>query len=376
MQKWPELLKLGLVVTLFFAGNWSAAAQAADQPTVRIKDIARLEGVRDNQLLGIGLVIGLNGTGDGPGSQAMVQMLANMLARYNISVDPDAIRSRNVAVVTVTTDLPAFARAGDRIDVTVSSLGDARSLQGGYLLLTPLQAPNGEVYAVAQGPVSVGGLTTRLAGSSVQQNHTVVGRVANGAIVERNAPGLIAVDGKFNLVLNQPDFTTATRVAQAINAAFLPTTARALDNAAVEVTIPDVFLANPVEFVALVEELTITPDQAARVVINERTGTIVIGHNVRIATVAVSHGNLSVRITATAEVSQPPSFSEGTTVVVRETAIDVSEGEGRLMVLPSGISVQDLVDALNAIGATPRDIISILQAIKAAGALYGELEVL
>lgn len=372
-----NLFIVGVAAALLMLSVVTVAAQQIDgQPTVRIKDIARVAGVRDNQLIGMGLVVGLNGTGDSRSSQANIQMVVNMLEQFHISVDADSMRSRNVAAVVVTADLPAFVRPGDRLDVTVSSFGDARSLQGGYLLMTPLQAPNGEVYAVAQGPVSIGGFNVRSQGSSVQQNHTVVGRVANGAIVEREAPGVLEIGGAFTLVLSQPDFTTAARVAAAINEMFLPTTARAVDSSAIQVTIPDVFLSNPVEFLALVEELNVTPDQVARVVINERTGTIVIGHNVRISTVAVSHGGLSVQISTDTTVSQPPPFSDGTTQVVTETKVEVTEAEGRLMVLPTGVSVQDLVDALNAIGAGPRDIISILQAIKAAGALYGELEVM
>lgn len=375
MRNSLRLLSIVLAI-LLVAPVGIAWAYNSDQPTVRIKDITRVEGVRDNQLVGLGLVVGLNGTGDSRSSQANIQMVANMLERFNITVTADDLRLRNVAAVMVTADLPAFVRSGDRIDVTVSSLGDARSLQGGFLLMTPLQAPNGEVYAVAQGPVSIGGFNVRASGSGVQQNHTTVGRVVGGAIVERDAPGLVEWNGVIRLVLTQPDFTTAARIAQAINDMFLPDTALALDRSLVEVRVPDLFLANPVEFLAVVEELTVTPDQVARVIINERTGTIVIGHNVRIATVAVAHGNLSVRIESEPVVSQPPAFSEGTTEVVTETRLTVEEGEGQLMVLPSGVTVQELVDALNAIGAGPRDIISILQAIKAAGSLYAELEVL
>lgn len=356
--------------------NTATLATELHQPTVRIKDIARVEGVRDNQLIGLGLVIGLNGTGDSRASQANIEMVTNMLENFHVSVNPNDLRLRNVAAVMVTADLPAFVRAGDRLDVTVSSFGDARSLQGGYLLMTPLRAGNGEIYAVAQGPVSIGGFNVRSGGSGVQQNHAVVGRVVGGAIVERDAPGIIEWNGTFNLVLHRPDFTTAARVAAAINELFLPETARALDSSAVQVVIPELFANNPVEFLALIEELTVTPDQAARVVINERTGTIVIGHNVRISTVAVSHGNLSVTVRSERTVSQPAPFSQGETEVVTQTEVEVSEEPANLMVLPSGVSVQELVDALNAIGAGPRDIISILQAIKAAGALYGELEVL
>lgn len=375
MKKTMRPLSMVLAVLLAVSLG-PVRAFAAEQPTVRIKDITRVEGVRDNQLVGLGLVVGLNGTGDSRSSQANVQMVANMLDHFEVMVTPEDLRLRNVAAVIVTADLPAFVRSGDRIDVTVSSFGDARSLQGGYLVLTPLRAPNGEVYAVAQGPVSIGGFNVRTAGAGVQQNHTAVGRVVGGAIVERDAPGVIGENGIIRLVLTQPDFTTAARIAQAVNELFLPDTAVALDRSVVELRVPELFLDHPVEFLSIVEELTVTPDQEARVIINERTGTIVIGHNVRIASVAVAHGNLSVRVESETVVSQPPAFSEGTTEVVTETRVWVEEGDGRLMVLPSGVTVQELVDALNAIGAGPRDIISILQAIKAAGSLFAELEVL
>lgn len=355
----------------------AAVPAGADDPVVRIKEITRLEGVRENQLVGLGLVIGLEGTGDSRASQANIEMVTNLLERFHISVNAGDLRLRNVAAVMVTAELPAFVRPGDRIDVTVSSFGDARSLQGGFLLLTPLQAGDGAVYAVAQGPVSIGGFNVvGSGGAGSQRNHAVVGRVAEGAIVEQGAPGGLIHGDTFTLVLTRPDFTTADRVARAINAMFQPDTARALDRSAIEVRIPDVFMTNPIEFVALLEELTVRPDHVARVVVNERTGTIVVGHNVRIATVAVAHGNLSVRVETTTHVSQPLPASEGRTEVVRDQRITVDEGEGQLMVLPAGASVEDLVAALNAIGAGPRDVISILQAIKAAGALYGELEVM
>lgn len=374
MRKTLRLLSIVLAV-LLAAPIVMAADYGVDQPTVRIKDITRLQGVRDNQLVGLGLVMGLNGTGDSRAVQTN-QMAANMMEHFYVTVSPDDLRLRNVAVVMVMADLPAFVRSGDRIDVTVASVGDARSLQGGYLVSTPLYAANGEVYAVAQGAVSIGGFNVRSGGSGVQQNHTTVGRVVGGAIVEADAPGMFEWDGVMRLILNQPDFTTAARIAQAINETFLPDTAIALDRSAVELRVPDLFKDNPVEFLAIVEELTVTPDQAARVIINERTGTIVIGHNVRIATVAVAHGNLSVRIEAETVVSQPPPLSDGTTEVVTETHVAVQEEDAKLMVLPSGVTVQELVDGLNAIGAGPRDIISILQAIKASGALFAELEVL
>ncbi len=365
-------------VTVAPVGSVSLAT-TAHQPTVRIKDIARFDGVRDNQLFGMGLVIGLEGTGDGRGSQANVQMVANMLERFGITVDRDALRLRNVAAVMVTADLPAFVRPGDRIDVTVSSFGDARSLQGGFLLQTPLEAADGQVYAVAQGPVSIGGFNVRAGGSEVQRNHTAVGTVPNGAIVERAVPTTILQEDMLTLVLHEPDFTTAARVAEAINEMFTPDTARALDRSAIEVRVPSIFMNQPVEFMALVEELTVTPDVPARIVINERTGTIVMGHQARIATVAVAHGGLTVRVEAEPQFGfLPPVDNDGvpTPVIVETTNIDVQEQTGDIVLIQGGASVEDVVQALNAIGASPRDIIAILQAIKAAGALYGELEIL
>lgn len=362
-----------LCLVLIFGGG----PVAANEPTVRIKDIARVDGVRTNQLVGLGLVIGLEGTGDGR-SQVGNQMMSNLLQRFNVGILPDQVRTRNVAVVMVTAELPAFARPGDRIDVTVSSIGDSRSLAGGYLLMTPLQAGNGEVYAVAQGPISVGGFSLGGAGASVQRNFSTVGRIPGGAIVERQAPGQLMQNGVITLVLNEADFTTAQRVVDAINEMFTPETAIALDNRAIRVTVPSVFANNPVLFISLLEEIRVTPDSVARVIINERTGTIVMGHNVRIATVAVSHGGLTVKIERRTEVTVPvaPDDEDGEITYRTETRIEVEESKNGFTVLPAGATVDELVAALNAIGATPQDIIAILQAIKAAGALYAELVVL
>lgn len=378
------VMLVGILVMLL-----GSQAVLGNEPEVRIKDIARLQGVRDNQLVGLGLVVGLAGTGDSASSQANIQMLANMLERFQLSISPNDLRSRNVAAVVVTAELPAFARPGDRIDVTVSSIGDARSLQGGLLLLTPLEAGNGEVYAVAQGAISVGGLNAGSGGSSAQRNHTAVGRIPGGAIVEREGPGVIIQNGTITWVLREPDFSTAQRVAKAINDYFTPDTALALDHTAIRVNIPHLFLNDPVLFVSLVEELTVTPDTSARVIINERTGTIVIGHNVRIGTVAIAHGGINVKVTTHREIEVPiaerndvapiPSNDDtaADTIQIRtETRIEVSEDDAEFMVIKSGATVEELVAALNAIGAGPRDIISVLQAIKAAGALYAELEVL
>lgn len=362
---------------------WSVASfglnepVGAHAPVVRVKDIARIDSVRDNQLTGLGLVVGLEGTGDGRGAQANVQMVANMLEHFGITVSPSDLRLRNVAAVMVTATLPAFVRPGDPIDVTVSSIGDARSLQGGFLLQTPLQAANGEVYAVAQGAVSIGGFNVRASGgASIQSNHATVGRIPSGAIVEQSVPIELGRDGTLTWVLQNPDFTTATRVAEAINERFDGDLAIAVDQRAINVRIPAPLSHNPTPFIAMVEELEVVPDRSAQIVINERTGTVVFGHDVRISTVAVSHGNLTVRIEPRVDVVQPLPRSEGETVISRTGQIDVDTSEGHLMVLESGTNVHDVVQALNAVGANPREVIAILQAIKEAGALYGELVVM
>jgi flagellar P-ring protein precursor FlgI len=344
-------------------------------PAVRLKDVARVANDRPNQLTGLGLVVGLEGTGDSAGTMANVQMVANALARYGVNVAASQLRVKNVAAVMVTADLPAFARTGDRVDATVSSFGDAKSLQGGILLLTPLRGVDGEVYAVVQGPVSIGGFNVGSGGSRVQKNHPTVGIVPGGALVEREVPNTMATD-VLTLVLNQPDFTTAARVAQSINRSFTPESARAVDKGTVTVTIPAAYEARPVEFVAALGELPVRPDGVAKVVVNERTGTIVMGEHVTISPVAVAHGSLSIRISAGAKVSQPAPLSPGQTVVTPKTGIVAEEEPARFMTIGGGTSVAELVKALNALGATPRDVVAILQAVKAAGALHGELEII
>lgn len=346
------------------------------EPLVRVKDIARVQGVRDNQLVGLGLVVGLAGTGDGRGTVANIHMVANMLATFGVAVDASSLRTRNVAAVMLTADLPAYVRPGDRIDVTVSSLGDARSLEGGYLLQSPLEAANGEIYAVAQGPVSIGGFSAGAGGASVQKNHPTVGLVPNGAIVEAEVPTSFLSGDGITLLLHQPDFTTAARLARAVDEAFGQRVAAAVDRAAVKVEIPPAYEQDVVGFVAAVEEVVLRPDAPAKVVINERTGTIVMGHHVRISTVAVAHGPLRVKVQPRVEVHQPPPLSSGETVQVEIPELEVEEEDRAINVLRSGADVEELVAALNTIGAVPRDIIAILQAVKAAGALYGELEII
>ncbi len=344
-------------------------------PSVRIKDIARFEGIRDNQLTGLGLVIGLDGTGDGRG--AGVRMVANMLTRFGITIDPQDLRSRNIAAVMVTATLPPFSRVGDRLDVTVSSIGDAKSLQGGFLLQTPLQGADNQVYAVAQGPLSIGGFNVQGGRSQAQKNHPTIARGPDIAIVEREVAGefLAIRDGRLRLILHYADFTTASRTAQEINDVFGVTTAEALDSSSVMLTIPGAYQDDVISFLAAIEDVKITPDTAGRVVVNERTGTIVIGQAVRIASVAVAHGSLSVTISTQSDVVQPASLSLGETAIQENTSLRIEEEEAPLMLLGAA-TIGDLVNVLNAIGAAPRDIIAILQAIKEAGALYGQLEII
>jgi Flagellar basal-body P-ring protein len=341
----------------------------------RIKDVAKLQGVRSNQLVGYGLVVGLAGTGDSNKSTFTVQSVVNMLKTFGITVNAAQLQPKNVAAVMVTADLPPFVKPGDTIDITVSSLGDAKNLQGGMLLQTPLKAATGGVFAVAQGSLSVGGFSAGGPGASQQKNFPTVGRIPSGAIVERLAPTQFETDGNIILALDKPDFTTASRVAEAINRRFGPIS-RALDAGSVAVTVPGDYSADVVGFVAAVEELSVTPDSIAKVVVNERTGTVVMGGNVTIDTVAVAQGGLTVRIAQNSSVSQPAPLSGGSTVQTQTQTVDVKEQQAPLVVLPAASSVSDLVSALNAVGATPRDVITILQAIKAAGALHAELQLI
>ena len=356
------------LIALFFPA-WSGA--------VRIKDIVDINGVRENQLVGYGLVVGLDGTGDGKKSLFTVQSMASMLEKMGITINPGEIAVSNVAAVMVTAKLPPFARTGNRIDALVSSIGDAKNLQGGTLLMTPLKAANGQVFAVAQGPVNTGGFSTAGAGGSVQKNFPTVGRVIEGALVEREID--LGLNSRRNLTLSirEPDFTTATRVTDAINALFYDRIADAEDAGTIQIKVPMAYLGNIVELVSMIEKLEVRPDLNARVVINERTGTVVMGENVRISTVAIAHGNLSIVIKESPQVSQPAPFAQGgQTVVTPNTDIAVQEDTNQLVLLPAGASIGDVVGALNALGVSPRDLIAIFQAIKAAGALQAELEVI
>lgn len=372
-KKPGALLLLALLLFVSCAGEGMAAGPVI----LRIKDIARLEGVRDNQLTGTGLVVGLNGTGDSSRSPVSAEMVANILARSGIIVEPDELKVKNVAVVTVSAVLPPFKRNGDRIDIHVSSIGDAKSLQGGYLLQTPLFGADGRVYAVAQKAMVIGGYAASGSSSgSKTKNHPTQAFIPGGAIVEETVPMQITAGETLRWSLNNPDFTTASRLARTINDNIGPGLARAVDMGLVEVAVPAAYRNREVEFIAELEGLPVTPDGVAKVIVNEKNGTIVIGENVRIAPVAVSHGNITVRVGTTTLVSQPPSFSAGETVVTEKEELEVEEEKGPLVALPAGASIGEIVRALNAVGTKPQDIIAILIAINQAGALYGVLEVL
>ncbi len=342
----------------------------------RIKDIAYLEGVRENQLVGYGLVVGLNGTGDSAGSKFTVQALVNMMERMGLSVERSTVKVDNAATVIVTAQLPPFAKPGSSIDVLVSSMGDADSLTGGTLLMTPLKGPDGKVYAVAQGSLIVGGLAFGGKAAKVQKNHPTVGRIPGGALVEREVAFSLPSGTHLTYRLQDSDFTTVTRVASAINRKFNRTIAKPRDSGGVKINIPENYRDSIVDFIAAIENLEVRPDFPAKIVINEKTGTIVMGEDVRLSTVAVSHGNLSLVVSESAEVSQPNAFSQGQTAAVSQTEMDMVEDQGNMIVMPMGISIGEIARALNAIGASPRDLIAIFQAIKAAGALHAELVVL
>ena len=371
----PALLALML---LFAGGAWAA-------PMVKVKDLTDLDGVRDNVLVGYGLVVGLAGTGDSAnGIPFTRQTLANMLERLGVNAKDvlSQIKTKNVAAVMVTANMPSLARQGGRLDVTVSSLGDAKSLEGGLLLATPLVAADGNTYAVAQGAMVVGGFqATGKDGSTIARNHTTVARIAEGAVVERETGfELSQLGGELKLVLRQPDFTTAMRLKDAINKALGEDLASTSDNAMVRLAVPERYRPELAGLIEKVENLQIEPTMAARVVIDEKTGTIVMGEGVRIAPVAISHANLTITITEDTAVSQPFSFNvAGQTVVAPKstvTKVEDDANKGKFSVLKGGANLADLVSGLNALGVKPRDVISILQNIKAAGALQAELVIL
>ncbi len=344
----------------------------------RIKDIADFEGVRDNQLVGYGLIVGLNGTGDNIKSVDFTkESLISMLDKIGINARGGQVKSKNIAAVMVTANLPAFARQGSRIDVMVSALGDAKNLQGGTLLATPLVGADGEVYAVAQGQVAVGAVSARGATESVVKGVPTSGRIANGAIIENEIPFKLDDLSVIRLALRNPDFTTSRRVADAINAMLGTTAAQALDPATIAMNVPNKYKGRIVDLMTKVEQLQVQPDQMARVVIDESSGIVVIGKDVKINRLAIAQGNLTIKITDVPYISQPLPFTNGETVVGVNSVVDVNEGvDSKLNVLNTGVNLQELVDGLNALGVTPRDLISILQAIKASGALQADIEVI
>ena len=351
--------------------GWHGVADA-----VRLKDIAEINGIRMNQLVGYGLVVGLDGSGDGKKATFTVQSMASMLEKMGVTVDQKDIQVKNVAAVMVTANFPPFGKRGNRIDVLVSSIGDANNLQGGTLMLTPLKGVDGKIYAVAQGPVNTGGFGAGGAASTVVKNFPTVGRVLSGAIIEQEVPNDFSDRDSLLFSLHNADVNTAARVVDVINAQFTEPIARAQDAGTIEIRIPDRYMGNTVPLLASLSTLEVEPDNDAKVVINERTGTVVMGEQVRISTIAIAHGNLSIVVKENADVSQPLPFSDGRTVASPNTQIDVQEDANKLVVVPNGVSIGEVVHALNALGVTPRDLIAIFQAIKAAGALQADLEVI
>ena len=363
-----------VLILLFFMASTAHSA--------RIKDLSSIEGVRSNQLIGFGLVIGLTKTGDSAVNVFFsIQAIASMLKKLGVTVPPDRIgqlQFKNVATVIVTAALPAFAKQGDNIDVTVSSLGDAKSLQGGTLLMTPLKGPDGSTYAVAQGPLSIGGFSVQGAARGVQKNHLTVGRIANGGQVEKEIKYDFNSKDEIVLALKKTDFTTASRISQAINDDMKEIVSSIVNGGAVQVKVPKLYKDKTSSFITRIENLDVTPDSEAKVIIDERTGTIVMGENVKISSVAVAHGALFVQIKEEEVVSQPTPLApeSAKTVTLARTRVALGEGEDKLLIIPKSISLGDVVKGLNSIGVTPRDLISILQAIKASGALHARLELI
>lgn len=365
MRNWAHLVAWSLLLCPQTA--WSSGA--------RVKDIAMIAGARDNQLVGYGLVSGLAGDGD-KNMIYTVQSIANMLQRFGLTVPATTVQSKNIAAVMVTADIRAFAKPGSRLDVNIAAMGDAKSLQGGVLLQTPLLGADGKMYAVAQGPMSVGGFSAGpggAGGASVQKNHPTVAQIVNGALVEREIPATIVQDNFIELLLRESDFTSASRLAAAVNYAFAGS-AQAVDSSTVRVKLPENLRGTPIDFIAELERIEVTPDTPARIIINERTGTIVANARIRIANCAVSHGALTINIASSLEASQPSPFSQtGTTELLPSTETVVTEARGSLVPFPEAPSVEKVAASLNALGVTPRDMIAIFQAMKQAGALQAEL---
>ncbi len=360
-----RLICAGIILFLF----------AADALAVRVKDLVQIQGVRENRLAGYGLIVGLNGTGDSSGSQFTIRSLVNALRNMGITVDPNALKVKNVAAVMVTANLPPFAKSSQRLDCTISSVGDASSLAGGTLISAPLYGPDGKVYALAQGPVSVGGFAVSGdTGTGVIKNFPTAGMIPNGAVVERSMD--LNLGQQMILVMNNPDFTTVHRMVESINSRAGSKIAVAQDLSTIQVDVPEGYRNRVVDFIAMVESVDVKPDNRARVIVNERTGTVVMGSGVRISAVAIAHGNLNVKIMEQPLVSQPMPLSQGVTTATPHTDVSVEEGGKQLVMLPTGTTIGELVAALNAIGVSPRDLVIILECIKRTGALYADLEVI
>ena len=375
MRRAPYYLRIAALIV-------GAAIAAAPGPVLafsRVKDLIEVQGIRDNMLVGYGLVVGLNGTGDSLKNAPFTQQsIQTMLERLGVNTRGQVMQTKNVAAVMVTASLPAFAAPGTRIDVSVSAMGDAKNLQGGTLLVTPLFGADGQIYALGQGPVAIGGFAAQGDASSITRGVPTAGRIANGAIVEKDTGFQLASLSTLKLSLHNPDLTTATRIAKAVNAYLGGSAARATDPSNIELAVPANYPGGVMALLTDIEQVKVDPDNGAKVVIDENSGVIVMGADVRISTVAIAQGNLTIKVNETPQVSQPAPFSEtGETVVVPRTNIQIDDSKGnRMTVLKDGVSLQHVVDGLNALGVGPRDIISILQAIKAAGALQADIQVI
>jgi flagellar P-ring protein precursor FlgI len=371
----PYYLRIAALVV----GAALAGAPAPVLAFSRVKDLVEVQGIRDNMLVGYGLVVGLNGTGDSLKNAPFTQLsIQSMLERLGTNTRGQVMQTKNVAAVMVTANLPAFSSPGSRIDVSVSAMGDAKNLQGGTLLVTTLFGADGQIYGLAQGPVAIGGFAAQGDASSVTRGVPTAGRIANGAIVEKDTGFQLASLSVLKLSLHNPDLTTATRIAKAVNAFLGGNTAQATDPANIQLAVPANYPGGTMALLTDIEQVRVEPDQPAKVIIDENSGVIVMGADVRISTVAIAQGNLTIKVTETPQVSQPSPFSQtGTTEVVPRTSIQVDDSKGnRIAVMHDGVSLQHLVDGLNALGVGPRDIISILQAVKAAGALQADIEII
>lgn len=371
----PSDMRKSILNILIYLMMFCAGLAEANAIGVRLKDLVMIAGARDNQLVGFGLVTGIAGEGDKNPTYTL-QAIANMLLRFGINLPASTLSSKNVAAVLVTADIPPFAKPGTRLDVHVSAMGDAKTLQGGVLLQTPLLGADGKVYAVAQGPLSIGGFlggVSGAGGSTVQKNHPTTAQIIGGALVEKEIPATIVQENVIELLLRQPDFTSAARIAAAINEKFT-NSAQAVDMCSVRVIMPEWAVSNPVDFIARIESIEVTPDSPARIIINERTGTIVANSRIRISSCAISHGNLTINIASSLDVSQPLPFSNtGETAVTQRTDTTVTENKASIVALPELPTVEKVAQSLNALGFTPRDMMAVFQAMKQAGALQAEL---